>query len=206
MPQVAGRLVACGFFQVDVGELACKSCTLDKPAPAFAATVLARDLTPGRKRAIIGPVSQRPSPRLTLQFPRWRRSIHGSRPAHRVPHSQASRRALPDAGFARGLAVTGRGAAAYLTGQQLPGRSRANEGQAAITRPVRDGSATATLAARLATLPATSSVHGSVAPRRPAIDSASSVADAATIISSTDSGVSDATHPGCPCDATNRCM
>jgi len=83
---------------------------------------------------------------------------------------------------------------------------RANDGQAAITRPVKVGSATATFAARLATLPATSSAHGNAPPRRPARDSASSVADAATIISSTDSGVSDATHRGYPFNATSRCM
>jgi hypothetical protein len=36
----------------------------------------------------------------------------------------------------------------------------ANDSQAAITRPIRLGSATATLAASLATLPATSSAYG----------------------------------------------
>src|ERR1039457_4089091 len=57
------------------------------------------------------------------------------------------------------------------------------------------GSATATLAARLATLPATSSAHGSTPPLRPARESASKVVDAATIMPSTDSGASAATHP-----------
>ena len=37
----------------------------------------------------------------------------------------------------------------------------ANDGHAAITRPIAVGSATATLAARLPTLPAASSAHGS---------------------------------------------
>jgi hypothetical protein len=82
----------------------------------------------------------------------------------------------------------------------------ANDGHAAITRPIAVGSATATLAARLATLPATSSAHGSTPPRPPDRESANSVVDAATIIPSTDNGVSAATHPGCPCSATSVCM
>jgi len=51
----------------------------------------------------------------------------------------------------------------------------------------------------------TAVLSGMAPPRRPARDSASSLADAATIISSTDSGVSDATHPGYPFNATSRC-
>jgi len=69
----------------------------------------------------------------------------------------------------------------------------ANDGHAAITRPVPDGCATATFAARLATLPATSRAHGTNPPRPPQRESASSVVDAATIMPSTDSGVSAAT-------------
>jgi hypothetical protein len=57
------------------------------------------------------------------------------------------------------------------------------------------GSATVTLAARLATLPATSSAHGSTPPLRPYRESASSVVDAATIMPSTDSGVSALPSP-----------
>ncbi len=45
-------------------------------------------------------------------------------------------------------------------------------------------------------LPATSSAQGSLPPRPPDRESASSVVDAATIIPSTDNGVSTATHPG----------
>ena len=71
----------------------------------------------------------------------------------------------------------------------------ANDGHAAITRPVAVGSATATFAARLATLPAARSPHGRNPPRPPPRESASSVVDAATIIPSTDSGVSAATQP-----------
>src|SRR5579872_4971538 len=58
----------------------------------------------------------------------------------------------------------------------------ANDGQAAITRPVTVGCATATLAARLATLPTTSRAHGNDPPRAPERESASKVVDAATII------------------------
>jgi hypothetical protein len=82
----------------------------------------------------------------------------------------------------------------------------ANDGPAAITLPVAVGSATATLAARLATLPEASSAHGKIPPRPPERESASSVVEAATIIPSTDNGVSAATHPGCPCNSTSRCM
>jgi hypothetical protein len=55
-------------------------------------------------------------------------------------------------------------------------------------------------------VPATSSAHGSVPPLRPDRESASDVVDAATIIPSTESGVSAATQPGCPCRATSLCM
>jgi hypothetical protein len=77
---------------------------------------------------------------------------------------------------------------------------------AAITRPVADGSATATFAGRLATLPTTSSVRSNIPPRLPDRESASSVVDAAAIIRSTENGVSAATHPGCPCNSTSMCM
>lgn len=81
----------------------------------------------------------------------------------------------------------------------------ANDGRAAIARPITVGCATASLAARLATLPNTSSAHGSTPPGRPDLDSAGNVVDAATIIPSTDSCVS-AAHPGYPCSATSMCM
>jgi len=82
----------------------------------------------------------------------------------------------------------------------------AKDGQAAITRPAAVGCVTATLAARLAALPTTRSIPGSTPPRSPARESASKVVEAATIIPSTDSGVSAATQPGCPCSSTNVCM
>lgn len=50
----------------------------------------------------------------------------------------------------------------------------ANDDHAAITRPVAVGWATATLAARLATLPVTSSAHGRNPPCLPDRESASS--------------------------------
>ncbi len=90
-------------------------------------------------------------------------------------------------------------AEAQARDERAIGRGRqGNEGRAAITRPITVSSATATLAPRLAMLPATSSAHGSRRPGWPARDSASSVVDAATIIPSTESGVSMAIHPGCP--------
>jgi hypothetical protein len=52
----------------------------------------------------------------------------------------------------------------------------ANDGQAAITRAISVGSATATLAARLATLPATSSAHRKTPPPRPVLRPARPVA------------------------------
>jgi hypothetical protein len=77
--------------------------------------------------------------------------------------------------------------------------SSANDGHAAITRPVAVGSATETFAARLATLPTANSVHGKKgAPGPPDRDSAGNVVDAATIIPSTGiSGVSAASKCMC---------
>ena len=82
----------------------------------------------------------------------------------------------------------------------------ANDGHAAMTRPVTVGSATATLAAKLATLPTTSHAHGRTPPRLPDRESESNVVEAATIMPSTDSGVSTATQPGWPCSATSMCI
>jgi hypothetical protein len=84
--------------------------------------------------------------------------------------------------------------------------STRTKAQAAIARPISVGSATATFAARLATLPATSSAHGSTPPRRPVRESASSVVNAATIMPSPENGVRTATQPGCPCRATSACI
>lgn len=62
-----------------------------------------------------------------------------------------------------------------------------------MTRPVIVGSATATFAARLATLPDHQLQPRQTPPRAPDRESASKVVDAATTIPSTDSGVSAAT-------------
>ena len=80
------------------------------------------------------------------------------------------------------------------------------DGQVAITRPAAVGSATATLAARLATLPTASSAQGSTPPGFPASESVSSVIDAATIMPCTDRGISAVTQSGCPRDSTVRCV
>jgi hypothetical protein len=82
----------------------------------------------------------------------------------------------------------------------------ASDGRVAIIRPAAVHSATATLAARLATLPTASSAQGSTPPRFYASESARSVVDGATIMPSTDRGVSAATQSGCPCDSTVRCV
>ena len=82
----------------------------------------------------------------------------------------------------------------------------ANDGHAAIYRPVIEGSATATFAARLAKCRSPLAPTAAHHPRLPDLESASSVVDAATIMPSTDNGVSAATQPGWPCRATSRCM
>jgi len=134
-------------------KFACQSCALDEPAPAFAATVLAS----GRESAITGPVGQCPSPCLTLHFARRLRSIPGSRPGRRVPHSQAAAGPYP-LPASRGARLSPAGALLHTCRVNSSHDAvRANDGQAAIKRPVKVGSTTATFAARLATLPATSS-------------------------------------------------
>jgi hypothetical protein len=141
--------------------------------------------------------------------------------AQRHASSCRSRPAVPRSGMAAPLVVTRSLAALVVAaraagpGDRRVGRSdaapsaarqtwrssssyaaiRENDGHAAITRPVIVGSATATLAARLATLPAASSAYGRDPPRPPPRESANCVVEAATIIPSTDSGVSAATHP-----------
>jgi hypothetical protein len=57
-----------------------------------------------------------------------------------------------------------------------------------MSRPTKEGSATATFAARLAALPSTSSVHGSSPLRRPCRESTSRDIAATTIIPSTLTG------------------
>ena len=71
-------------------------------------------------------------------------------------------------------------------------------GHAAITRPIRVGSATGTLAARLATLPATSNVHGSIPPWPRISQQCSGRGDHPVHRQ----WVSAATQPGCPFSTT----
>ena len=50
-------------------ELTRRARALDQAAPPLVATVLDSDLAPARQRAVAGPVSQRPLPRLPPQIP-----------------------------------------------------------------------------------------------------------------------------------------
>jgi cytochrome bd-type quinol oxidase subunit 2 len=84
--------------------------------------------------------------------------------------------------------------------------TNANDGQAAITRPTDVGSATATLATRLAKLPATSSVQGSHSHRFPVLLASKMDMDDATTMPSTLSGMSAALHCVSPCLNANVCM
>jgi hypothetical protein len=71
---------------------------------------------------------------------------------------------------------------------------RAQLGHPAISRPTAEGSATATLAARLAVLPMTSRVHGSKPLRLAWRESRSRDIDEAAIIPSTEIGTRAAVH------------
>ncbi|GAB3959943.1 hypothetical protein GCM10029978_008040 [Actinoallomurus acanthiterrae] len=83
---------------------------------------------------------------------------------------------------------------------------RAQLGHPAISRPTADGSATATLAARLAALPMASSIHGSRPLRLPWRESTSRDIDEATIIPSTEIGSRAAVHEVSPYLLTSRYM
>ncbi len=99
-----------------------------------------------------------------------RRSQVGPRPAsgNRTPGRPADCAFWPASNPARPLpGLAGLGGAANLAHQQLIGGDSANDGHAAITRPIRLGSAMAILTARLATLLATISAHGNAPPLRP---------------------------------------
>jgi hypothetical protein len=122
------------------------------------ATVLASDFAPARKRAVACPVGLRPLRRMSLKLPARPRTACGS-----VAWRSAD----------RGLGGGSRGLSMPVALQRtcrissLYAPINAYEGQAAITRPVTVGSATGTLAARLAALPTTSSAHGRIPPRPP---------------------------------------
>jgi hypothetical protein len=135
-----------------------------------------------------------------------------------VPNSGGGTSHRLVAGTRRAAGTVAAGAAAvaclrcqFASRHGAPGESAAHTTPSAQTTakrnhpPVSVGSATATLAARLATLPTASSAHGNNPPRRPVRESASTVVDAAAIIPSTENGVSMATQPGCPCRATSVC-
>src|SRR5262245_12613759 len=83
---------------------------------------------------------------------------------------------------------------------------RAQLGHPAISRPMAEGSATATLAARLATLPMMSSIQGSGPLRLPWREARSSDIDDAAIIPSTEIGSSVAVHEVSPYRLTSRYM
>jgi hypothetical protein len=87
---------------------------------------------------------------------------------------------------------------AYLTCQQFIRCEEGELSQAAITRPIEVASATATLAAKLAALPATSSAP----PLRPDRESADAANDHPFDRQRRDA----ATHPGWPCLAMCMCM
>ena len=61
--QAQGGFVGLG------AELACGTCAFDQAAPPFVSAVLIGDLAPAGKRAVTGPVGQRPLPRLPLKPP-----------------------------------------------------------------------------------------------------------------------------------------
>src|SRR3984957_17096924 len=189
-----------------IGELTRVAGGFDEPAPPIVA-----DIANGNRLA----AWQRPPRRLIANrpLPRPPPERRPARAAHltvlRAP-AQGLRGARAAAGAVLARVSCQDGAAEDPTvGCAWPGAARrtwrisnpyepmsANDGHAAITRPTAVGSATATFAAKLATLPITSNSPGSEPPRRPDRDSDSRVVDAATIIPSTDSSVSTATHPG----------
>ena len=138
-------------------------------------------------------------------------------PSLPLPRSQCGgrRQRLPPASFSPGdisdrrvscCDLHGQPRPAGLTHEQLVGADERKR------RPGRDhptgwrGLGHRDVAARLAALPTISRAHGSTQPRSPARESAGSVVDAVTITSSTDSGVSAATQPGCPCSSASVCM
>jgi hypothetical protein len=150
-------------------EPACGACVFDESAPALAAAAAVGDLLAAGLGAIVGPVGQSPLPCLPLQTP-WRAQQRAPEPAPaqdrpalldacrgpcsmwpwwRLPHSTAANMSCR--------------AGEYLPVSSSEDAVRVKLSQAAITRPIRAGSATTTLAARLATLP-TSAVRTAALP------------------------------------------
>jgi hypothetical protein len=158
--------------------------------------VLPRDVLARGQGAVVGPVVLRPSPRIQLHLASHPALTVGV-PPRRDDYGSARTAVADGLGARRDRRRDERASAARPTWRISSSYAAIseNDGQAAITRPVIVGSATATFAARLAALPATSSAHGRKPPRLPARKSASSVVDAATIIPSTDIRRQGATHP-----------
>jgi hypothetical protein len=152
---------------------------LNQPSPALVPAERAGDGPATRQAAVGAAVGVCPLPgRLCRSLPADRRAIEAAgRPADRALGDTSS------AACAGGADVTARRrdgdtSAAARTWRICSSYEAisANEGHAAITRQVNDGSATATFAARLAALPATRSTHGRNPPRLPRRESASSAA------------------------------
>jgi hypothetical protein len=83
---------------------------------------------------------------------------------------------------------------------------RAHDGHPAMSRPTAEGSATATLAAKLAALPIISNVQCRNPLRLPCRESRSKVIDDATIMPSTETGRRAAVHDVSPYRRTSRNM
>lgn len=156
----------CCRWGVTSIEHACHARAFEDAAPTLRSVVGMGNCSASGQGSVLGTVGQRPLPCLPLQFT--------ARP-HLQPAPQAQTRAsLPK----QVMAVVLAGAVPACPPQphcDVPDRVRssnedvsAKDGHAAITRPIKIGSATATLAARLATLLATGSRPGkrsALAPR-----------------------------------------
>jgi hypothetical protein len=123
------------------GELACGSRPLDQPAPPLVPTILPCDLPPGRQRAVVGPVGQRPQPRLPLKIPSrslTRQSFTSTQTLGRTPRRRHRSAAILAPGQRRHqlarLPAARRNSAADLAHQQLVGADQPER------RPRRDHS------------------------------------------------------------------
>ena len=136
------------------GELAARARALDQAAPPLMPTVPVRAHLAAGQRSIRGPVCRRPLPRLPPHIrARPRTGLRLAVTTERF--SAAGCRELRDAEAASGATLRQAARRTWrISSSYKP--IKANDGHAAITRPVNVGSATATFAARLATLPITS--------------------------------------------------
>src|SRR5271166_4810141 len=139
---------------------------LDKPTPPLLPTVGTGNRFAAGQPPVPAPVGQRPLPRLPSQLtgrarlPRPARDGPTTRSPGADPRSAGAGRA---GGGCRRSWCASWPAALRRTWRVSSSNEavKANDGHAAIDRPIRLGSATATLAAKLATLPATNNAHGS---------------------------------------------